>query len=437
MAKIEGNIKNIIQEGELITRQRQEVIKNYNLWARKQESKGASKQLIFIEMRYIGKIKLFDEESGKELELNAFMSVEQIGDELQYVFCAQNEGETIHLGIKLEERPAAIGINFLSAKKEEQTKIVAELEKKWNERENTMTIEELEEKQEELEEKGEESEKTTEEQVLPGVDEQETILTKAQMDSLGGPKTRLGQMVNGRTLGESIGISGMYIQFVDADRAKKMCPEIEVKPGQKYVPFSNKADGSGTPIGDDKLSFSELEGENYSAENATITNDGKVTKEQNVQTFNINALGQMSASISIGYDEANVGMDQQEIKFEFRNPENPNQKVSVELESVHGDFGQSYVTQRYLENTEEGINRVANTIERAGNKGDNTIVENVDADPSNDTISGEDAKKYAEVMKIDDLGVARKCLEKAMRYNPGASLEEILEGDQHVVGPGT
>lgn len=343
MVKIEGNIKNIIQEGELITRQRQEVIKNYNLWARKQESKGAPKQLTFIEMRYIGKIKFFDEQIGKELELDAFMSVEQIGDELQYVFCAQNEGETIYLGIKLEKRPAAIGMNFLSAKKEEQTKIATDLEKKWNERENTMTIEELVENQEGLEEKREQPEETSEEQVLPGVDEQETILTKAQMDSLGGPKTRLGQMVDGRTLGDTIGISGMCIQFVDADRAREMCPEIEVKPGQKYVPFSNKEDGSGTPIGDDKLSFSGLEGTNYSAENTTITNDGKVTKEQNVQTFNINALGEMSASISIGYDEANVGMDQQEIKFEFRNPENPNQKVSIELESVHSDFGRTIV----------------------------------------------------------------------------------------------
>lgn len=97
--------------------------------------------------------------------------------------------------------------------------------------------------------------------------------------------------------------------------------------------------------------------------------------------------------------------------------------------------GQSYEKQQYLEYTGEGTERVPNTLGRATDAGRDTTVANVDADRSNDTISEEDVQRYAEAMNIDNLEVARKCLEKAMRYNPDASLEEILEMDQHVPGP--
>lgn len=275
------------------------------------------------------------------------------------------------------------------------------------------TLEELEEeqKQEEQEqgageqETGQEEQAEEEPQQLPGVDEGPQ-LTKAQVDRMKGPKTSLTQIVDAETLGNIIGLEGQYMQIVDADTVRKLIPDLQIPSSQRTIPIEILPDGSANVIGEDKLQFSRQEGTNSTAEHATATNEGLLRSEQNLETYNIVSKGGMH-TIAVGYDE-NGGMPL-EMKYGWRDVEEPNKIAYSELETVHeGPMMQDDDTNQFKQDASEGIDKA-------------------------ESISTEDAERYARakgLYLLDEHGnSAGYDLETAKQeiVEDGRDIDEIIE----------
>ncbi len=404
MKNTDLKISELIQEAERLTIQRKTEIEKYNFLQKQQKGKN-SQELTFIEMRYIGKIK-FTHEQGEEIELEAFISIENIGEELQYIFMAEDlEGNKISLGMKRGERPVVIGIDLLDKKEKEQNNIISELENKWEEREKSPTIKELQQNNKENTEKKEEKENHNEDELevqqLPGLEKEEKQLTKGQVDRMKGPKTRLSQIVDGETLGNIIGLDGEYMQIVSADEIRRYFPNMQIPSHQITMPICINPDGTAKVIGSDKLEFSSKEGTNSATEHVTATNEGLVRNEQNLETYNITSRGGMH-TIAVGYDE-NGGMPL-EMKYGWRHVEEPNKITYSELETVHeGPMGQDDNTNQYKQDASEGIDKPK-------------------------TISKEDKEKYARakgLYELDNHG-------NAIGYDIETAEKEILEDGRDV-----
>lgn len=338
--------------GEEIARQRQEIINNYNVWAQRNNGK----RLIFIEMRHIGKIKVFDEEKGKEIELETFISVEQIGEEFQYVFCAQNDGKTIMLGIKKEQSPVAIGINFLGARKTTQEKLVLDLEGKMKE-----VQKEQSEQPNSKAKDGEESqvEHQPDENQIPTRRIGDIQLTKEELDSMPGPKVPLNQEVDEQTLGIKIGVSGEYMKFISADTLRRLYPDVEIPANCKNIPFGCYSNGEGIGIGEDKLKLSSQEENNFEQNQTTITNDGEIKTKKNIETYNIVTTAGVN-TIEVGYNEN----DGTPLEVRYGRRDNKGVKISTDLLTIHeGKENKDSDAQEYQEDNSNGQNKAAETIE--------------------------------------------------------------------------
>jgi len=268
---------------------------------------------------------------------------------------------------------------------------------------------------EQLQEEQKEQGQTNLEEIQPEYSKQtseEPQLTPEELNSLTGPKISLNQIVDEDTLGNVVGSSGEYIKFVDADIARKK--GIDVLPGQRTVPV----DDQGKFIGNDRLAYSNIEGTNSTQENVTMTNEGTVRSEQNLDTFNIVSKGGMH-TIGVGYDE-NGGMPL-DAKYGRRDIEDPTKIAYTELEKVNeGPMKQDDVTQLHQRKAtgvykgQEAIDAVVEKYARAMN------IREVD---QNGNLLGYDLEK------------AKELLEQQMAENPGATLEEIIEDQAHVPGP--
>ena len=385
-----------------------------------------------LNIKYLGKIELTNE-YGELVEKNWYAVIEQHSGEFQITYYDENQS---FLGVQkgMEENilPAE---SLMWNKPKEMEKI------KEKDIEKARTLEQLEE-----DEKQEEKKKQTQELSKK---QSETQLTKAQVNTLSGPKTKMSQIVNGIPLRNIIGLEGEYIQLVDADTLRKILPDVKVPASQKNIPIEIFPDGTANVIGEDKLKLSNVEGTNSIKEHTTVTNEGMVRQEQNIETFNIVATGAMNV-ISIGYDENYYEKDYQEIKFGVRDIEHPTQIAYSELESVHFDPIQDDNTREYIKETADGKYKGTNTIERAEKHEkceEELEAEDVDADKNNDNIHDEDVLRYAQAMNIRivdehgyptteyDLELAKQELEERLEENPDASIEEIIEGDQKQLGP--
>ncbi len=281
------------------------------------------------------------------------------------------------------------------------------------------TLEELKEEQE-RQEKAEKAALAEEPQKLPGTEEEGPQLTKAQVDSMKGPKISLTQIVDEQTIGNIIGLEGMYMQIVDADTVRRLIPDIQIPSSQQTMPIEIYPDGTANVIGEDKLQFSRQEGTNSMEQHTTVTNEGLVRSEQNIETYNIVSKGGMH-TIAVGYDE-NGGMPL-EAKYGWRDIEDPSNIAYTELETVHeGPMQQDDDTNQYKQDASEGIN-----------KGQQSIEDSVEtyARAMNIKVMDEHGYPTSEY----DLEAAREELERRWEEEPDLSLEELIEEGQKTIGP--
>ena len=358
-----------------------------------------------ITVKYLGKMEFTVAGREELVEKDVFMTIEEIDG--QYQIRYYDEDQKL-LGIQRVTDEDIILSSYLSTKTtEEQRKIQRELDAK--DKEEAKTLEELEEEQ---------TKEEAEAQQLPGLQDGPQ-LTRTQVNTMKGPKTELNQIIDEETLGNVIGLEGKYMQIVDADTVRKLIPDIEIPTSQKTIPIEIFPDGSANVIGEDKLQFSAIEGTNSFEEHVTMTNDGKVRNEQNLETYNIVSKGKMH-TIAVGYDENNGAP--LEIKYGRRDIENPRDIAYADLESVHfGPLQQDDRTQQYQEEA-SGIDKGQDTIEAAVEK--YAIAMNI----RKTDMYGYPTSEY-------DLETAKQELEERWAENPDATLDELIEEDQKQLGP--
>ena len=359
-----------------------------------------------ITIKYLGKMEFTVEGKEELIEKDVYMTVEEIDGQYQIRYYDENQK---FLGMQRTiDEELLLSEEFSFKELDEQKEIAQKLD--GANKEEAKTLEELEEEQA--------KEKNPSEENLK-IAKNEQILTKSQVDSLNGPKVKCDQIVDGETLGNVIGTEGDSIQFVDADMLRKVMPNVEIPSNQRTIPIDVFPDGSAKLIGEDKLQFSTLEGTNSQEDHFTMTNEGKLRNEQNIETFNIMSKGKMH-TIGIGYDE-NFSTPL-EAKYGRRDITNPKDIAYAELETVHeGPLKQDDKTQEY-QKVETGIYKGEESIEVATEKFAKAM--NIRMRDVNGYPTGE----Y-------DLDLARQKLEKLWDENPDATLEELIEEEQHMPGP--
>ena len=377
-----------------------------------------------IKVKYLDQIEIINE-NGETVKKDLFLLEEPNGP-IKYKYYL--EGQELIAVQRTEEDEIILTSNFSTKEEKEQKKLKKDVKEK--DKEDAKTIEDLEqeEKTEETEKKTEDTSKTDEQrenedeepQQLPGMEEDGPQLTRAQVNSMKGPKTSLNQIVDEQSLRNIIGLEGEFMQIVDADTAKKYIPDLQIPSSQRTVPIEIFPDGTANVIGEDKLQFSQTEGMNSSKEHVTATNEGTVRNEKNLETFNITSRGGMD-TIAVGYDE-NGGMPL-EVKYGWRNVEDPTKIAYSELETVHeGPLQQHDDTTQYQQDASEGIYKGQESME--------------------DAI--ETYAKAMNIRKIDehgfptpeyDLDAAQRQLEERWSKDPDASLEELIDEDQKTIGP--
>lgn len=435
--------KKVIEEMEALKAKRIDEIKRDIIGRNEIEvdEEGLNKAVI---AKYLGKME-FVNEQGELVDKDVFILIEEHSGQFQVRY--YDEDQKL-LGIQRTLDEDIIPSGDMIGKLPEEMK-----ESEGKDIEDAKTLDEL--KEEQKQEEQEKTEEVQEEQQLPGLEDEKkqegSQLTKAQVNKMAGPKTRLNQVVNGRTLANTIGLTGMYIQLVDADTVRKMIPDAKIPVGQRNVPIEIYPDGTANVIGEDKLKCSSLEGRTSTKEHTTVTNDGKVQNEQNIETFNIVSTGGME-TIAIGYDENYSGKNQQEIKYGVRDREDPTKIAYSELETVHNDPKQDSDAQEYRKEATKGINKGTDTIERAEEHqgcGDDLEAEDVDANKNNNNVHEEDAIRYARakgLYMVDyygnatgyDLQTAKEELEQL--YSEGKDIDQIIEEVEEeevkTLGPG-
>lgn len=406
--------KKVIEEMEALKAKRIDEIKRDIIRRNEIEvdEEGLNKAVI---AKYLGKME-FVNEQGELVDKDVFILIEEHSGQFQVRY--YDEDQKL-LGIQRTLDEDIIPSGDMIGKLPEEMK---ELEGK--DIEDAKTLDEL--KEEQKQEEQEKPEEVQEEQQLPGLEDEKKQegpqLTKAQVNSMKGPKTSLNQIVDAQTLRNIIGLEGQYMQIVDADRIRKLIPDIQIPSNQKTIPIEIFPDGTANVIGEDKLQFSRKEGTNSTAEQTTVTNEGLVRNEQNIETFNITNKGGMH-TIAVGYDE-NGGMPL-EVKYGWRDVEEPSKITYSELETVHeGPMQQDDDTNQYKKDASEGIDKPK-------------------------TVAKEDAEKYARakgLYEFDyygnatcyDLQTAKEELEQL--YSEGKDIDQIIaeveEEEVKTLGPG-
>lgn len=366
-----------------------------------------------VTVKYLGKIELINEQ-GELIEKDWYAVIEQQGSQLQITYYDENQeflGQ--QMGMDGDIVPSESLMWNMPQKMNELKK--EDIEK-------AKSIEQLKEEKNQEEQKNE-VETIQEEQQLPGLQD-DYQLSKEQVDSMSGPKTELNQIVDGKTLRNIIGLDGKYMQIVDVDKEReklqKYIPDFEIPTNQRTLPIEIFPDGTANVIGEDKLKFSNQEGLNSAEDHVTVTNEGTVRNEQNIETYNIASKGGMH-TIAVGYDES--GGTPLEVKYGWRDPENPTEIAYSELETVHeGPLQQDEDARLHQQDASAGIDKGQDTIESA-------------------------VEKYAIAMnirKVDehgyptqeyDLDTAKQELEKRWTENPDATLDELIDEGQMQRGP--
>jgi len=367
-----------------------------------------------ITIKYLGKMEFAVEGKEELVEKDVFMSVEEIDGQFQIRYYDENMQ---CLGIqRAMDKDIILSIDMIEKSPEEKRRIMEELEAK--DKEQAKTVDELEEEeQSKSQENQQDPEKQDEKKKIEKTDDSQ--LNRTQVNRLKGPKVELNQIVDKDTLGDVIGLQGAYMQIIDADEAKKLIPDLQIPSSQRTVPIEIFSDGSANVIGENKLAYSTVEGNNSAQEYVTMKNEGTIRRAQNLETFNIASKGGMH-TIAVGYDE-NGGMPL-EAKYGRRDIEDPTKIAYSELETVHeGPLQQADNTQEYQE-AATGVDKGQETLEK--------FVEEY-AIAMNIRVVDEHGYPTSEY----DLDAARKQLEEKWAENPDASLEEIIDEEQKQPGP--
>ena len=355
-----------------------------------------------ITIKHLGKIAL-ENEMGEIVEKDWYAVIEQHSGEFQITYYDQDKKL---LGIQrgITENIIPSGSIMWNIPKEMQKLKAEDLEE-------AKTLEQLEDEQNKEEKEPEQ---------LPGIQEEGPQLTKGQVDSgdLGGPKVSLNQIVDGVTLRNAIGIQGEYMKLVSADKIREYVLDAEIPPTQRTVPIAIFPNGTANIIGNDKLQLSSIEGTNSMEQHTTVTQDGQIRSEQNIETFNIVSKANMH-TIAVGYDEN--GGRPLEVKYGRRDIDEPTKIAYSELETIHegpvNNDSEAYEAQK---DTSKGVNQ-------------------------GDKMREDAVKIYTEQMNIVNEGphgeklgynyeLGRQLLEQHWAEKPDLSLEELIESLQHATG---
>lgn len=364
-----------------------------------------------VTIKYLGKIGL-ENEKGELVEKDWYAIIEQHSGEYQIIYYDQDKKL---LGIQrgITENIIPSGSIMWNVPKEMQKLKADDLEE-------AKTLEQLEREQNQEKKTTQKPQNEEESQQLPGLQEGPQ-LTSEQVNSgeLEGPKTSLNQIVDGVTLANAIGIQGEYMKLVRADKIREYIPDAEIPSTQRTVPIVISSDGTANLIGEDKLKLSSIEGTNSTDQHTTVTNDGQIRSEQNIETFNIVSKGNMH-TIAVGYDEN--GGRPLEVKYGRRDIDEPTEIAYSELETVHeGPIKNDDEAYEIQKDASEGINQ-------------------------GDKIREDAVKIYTEEMNIVEVGIhgeklgydyelGRQLLEERWAEDPDLSLEELIESQQHTTGP--
>jgi len=386
------DVKKIIKNMQTLRDKKISEIKLRN----KTETKKEEEQ---VTIKYLGKME-FSNNKGEMIEQDVFMTIEEVNGEFQYRYYDENMNL---IGIQRTINENILLATALSGKTEkEQKSILESLESK--DKDEAKTLEELEEQSKNAE-KQHNIENSSEPQ-----------LSQIQVNRLkgNGPKVELNQIIDGETLGNVIGVEGKYMQLIDADEARKLIPDFELTTNQKVVPIEIYSNGTANIIGEDKLEYSAIEGNNSTEEYFTMKNDGTVENKQNIETFNIVSKGDTYRhTIAIGYDE------------NFKTPleaKYGRDGVYTELETVHeGPLEQDDAVRQYQKEA-TGVDKPRDTMDLA-------------------------VERYAKAMNIRvidehgfptpeyDLEAAREELESRLNENPETTVEDLIENEQKQPGP--
>lgn len=292
------------------------------------------------------------------------MDIEVEGKKVKkVVFSLEIEGEPVDkvydedfnfYAVKVKETGNTMLSEALSSKPDvEQEQIKSSIQNlKWN----AKTIDELadeksktrKEQDETDQEQAKQGETGTEEPQLPGLEEDEMKLTQAQVNRLSGagPKTSLGNIVDGVTLRERIGLTGSFIQMVDADRLSQWFPDLAIHVTQTTVPLEIYPNGTARVIGEEELEYAGSNGRN---EKATVTSRGDIEKRNAVDEFYIRSRGRENDRITV--ERGENGEMPQSVSYGRENE-------NTQLESVHeGPLEQDEDTSRHQADTSQGTEK--------------------------------------------------------------------------------
>lgn len=356
-----------------------------------------------VTVKYLGKIGL-QNEKGEIIDKDWYAIIDRYSGQITYY--AENQ---IYLGQQQ-------GIDGKIQSVWEVPKEMKDLKKE--DIEAAKTLEQLEEEQkQEDQEKGDEEKEEEPGQQLPGLEEGPQ-LSREQVNRLEGPKIDLNQQVDNVTLARKLDIDGAYIKFVPADDPiiKQISPEVDLSAlGQKFVPLQIFANGTANVIGEEKLAFSTIEGSNCTKEQSTMNDDGRRTKEQGIETFNIPGTNNC---LTIGWDEGDVTSPFYEAKFGTRVPDKPEEVAYDELHTVH-----------------EGEIKSDSELEGERRKNTEGIYE-----PDQEPVTDEQATRYANTIglflpdsRIPDIEKARKILGELSRGSNQTVETIIQEAEEDVM----
>ena len=236
--------------------------------------------------------------------------------------------------------------------------------------------------------------------------EENEVISKEETNKLDiREKTNLNQNIEGRTLGNKLGVNnitlpdgskltdGKYLAIISTSSLNE---HTKNSSNQKYSFAVIRENGEAVPLGNDILTSDERSGINPINSDLTINSDGRVNEESNVSSFRI-VNGNRNEYLKISNDEVSG----HEIKYSKYSSED-GKYVSTELRTDRDIYVNDDVRQ-YLRDASEGTQKAQDTIDRSeihdeyDEQQDITLVDNDLNNDSHTHISSDDYVPNADI----------------------------------------
>lgn len=404
---------------------------------------------VINDVKYLGKIRYIEEVDGKreEKEKDIFTIIEENDgniwykyyDENMQLIAAENGFQQLALSGNVAEKNSDVLEKIEKLDKMEGTSLSET-------KEEYRIIEEVARKQGIEVEDIENYKKLNLNQEIDN-DEENKVIDSDETKKLDiREKTNLSQNIEGRTLGNKLGINnitlpdgskltdGKYLAVVSTSSLNKY---KEKNSSQRYSFAVIRENGEAVPLGDDVLVDDERTGMDPIRADLTINNDGRVNRESNVASFRI-VNGNRNEYLKIGNDE----ISGHEIKYSKYSPTD-GKYISTELRTDKDMYIRDDVRQ-YLKDSSEGIRKAEKTLDRSeihekcDEKEDVSLVDNnqyndshvhIDADdfvPNTNLTWGEYANQLG-YRGEDAVELAIKKYEETLESDQSLNSKEIIE----------